>query len=77
MFQAALLDFGFTVYLDESQLKGGDAWAEGISDAVVACAAFIAVISPTYGKRYANGAVAWTLKELTMAETLGKPVRSC
>jgi hypothetical protein len=41
----ALRDAGTEVWLDQSELRGGDAWDESIRDQIKACALFIPVIS--------------------------------
>ena len=41
----ALRAAGMEVWLDQSELRGGDAWDESIRDQIKACALFIPVIS--------------------------------
>src|SRR5215468_6399431 len=41
----ALRAAGVEVWLDQSELRGGDAWDESIRDQIKACALFIPVIS--------------------------------
>src|SRR3974377_753607 len=41
----ALRAAGIEVWLDQSELRGGDAWDESIRDQIKACALFVPVIS--------------------------------
>eukprot|EP01116_Phalansterium_solitarium_P002468 TRINITY_DN1251_c0_g1_i2.p1 TRINITY_DN1251_c0_g1~~TRINITY_DN1251_c0_g1_i2.p1 ORF type:complete len:371 (-),score=36.43 TRINITY_DN1251_c0_g1_i2:158-1270(-) len=58
----ALEAYGFTVFVGESALEGGQGWAETIQKAVKGCKAFIPVCSPDYGN------TPWTKRELQMAD---------
>jgi hypothetical protein len=52
---------GFTVYVGENALTGGQEWPVEIQSAVKECQAFLALCSPDYGN------TKWTRRELQMA----------
>ncbi|GFH29087.1 ankyrin-1 [Haematococcus lacustris] len=59
--QAALEAQGFSVFVGESDIEGGDSWTQAIQRAIDGCAIFIPVCSATFG---AGG---WTYKEVLYA----------
>jgi len=66
--QAALEALGFSVFVGENDLHGGELWAAEIQDAVNHCAAMVVICTETYG------ATTWTLRELQLADNKGKPL---
>ena len=69
--QAALQRLGFSVFVGETSIQGGDTWPITIQEGVRHCKAFVALCSPTYGDRALSP---WTLDELTMAKNNRKPL---
>ncbi|KAJ9516727.1 hypothetical protein QJQ45_027125 [Haematococcus lacustris] len=66
--QAALEAQGFSVFVGESDIEGGDSWTQAIQRAIDGCAIFIPVCSATYG---AGG---WTYKEVGYAVNKHKAI---
>jgi hypothetical protein len=60
--QQALEARGYSCFVGEKQLEGGDEWATTIARAVKGCRAMLIVSSPTYGM------TKWTFRELQMAD---------
>ncbi len=66
--QAALEARGFSVFVGEAAIQGGEEWPETIAAVVRNCSAFVVLCSPTYGD------TVWTKRELVMADNLRKPL---
>jgi hypothetical protein len=66
--QAALEARGFSVFVGEAAIQGGEEWPETIAAGVHNCSAFVVLCSPTYGD------TVWTKRELVMADNLRKPL---
>ena len=64
--QRALEARGYSCFVGEKQLEGGDEWATTIAKAVKGCKAMLIVSSPTYGM------TKWTFRELQMADNNAK-----
>ena len=64
----ALESRGFSVFVGEADLMGGDRWAAEIQKAVKACQAFVVLCSPTYGD------TTWTYREIQLADNNRKPI---
>jgi ankyrin repeat protein len=60
---------GYTVFVGESSIEGGDEWASTIQAAVVGCKAFVVVCSRTYGDEMVS---TWTWREFQLADKLKK-----
>ena len=60
--QKALEARGYSCFVGEKQLEGGDEWAKTIASAVKNCRAMLIISSPTYGK------TKWTYRELSLAD---------
>lgn len=60
--QRALQAQGYSCFVGEKQLEGGDEWATTIAHAVKNCKAMLIISSPTYGQ------TKWTFRELQMAD---------
>ena len=60
--------FRYSVFVAESDLKGGQSWAARIQDAVRRCEALVVLCSPTYGDTQ------WTFRELQLADNHRKPI---
>eukprot|EP00457_Paulinella_chromatophora_P001934 gb/GEZN01001937.1/.p1 GENE.gb/GEZN01001937.1/~~gb/GEZN01001937.1/.p1 ORF type:complete len:882 (+),score=199.54 gb/GEZN01001937.1/:56-2701(+) len=63
--QQALQEMGFSVFVGESALQGGQAWASTIQSAVERARVFIPITSPTYGSESSS---IWTYREIQMAD---------
>ena len=74
LLQGALEARGYTVFLCESEIRGGDDFVDLIAGSICGCRCFIAVLSPSYGVKSISP---WTLKEAKLAGTenveTGKP----
>ena len=62
---------GYRVFLDVGMLEGGDRFKAIISQGIVGCEVFIALISPSYAHPKMSP---WTLKEFSLAEDEGKTI---
>jgi hypothetical protein len=69
--QAALQARGYSVFVGEGAIEGGDFWPVTIQNGVRHCKAFVVLCSPTYGDRAVSP---WTFDELTMAKNNRKPL---
>jgi hypothetical protein len=66
--QKALVKRGFSVFVGEGAIQGGDEWPDTISNGVRNCKAFVVLCSRTYGD------TVWTKREIVMADNLQKPL---
>eukprot|EP00808_Paulinella_micropora_P021358 g66099.t1 len=69
--QQALQEMGFSVFVGESALQGGQAWASTIQSAVERARVFIPITSPTYGSESES---IWTYREIQMADNERRPM---
>jgi hypothetical protein len=69
--RTALRRRGYTVFVAEETIKGGDSWPATIQKAVQNCKAFVILCSPTYGHAELSP---WTERELVLADNLKKPL---
>jgi hypothetical protein len=66
--QAALEARGYSVFVGEAAIQGGEEWPDTIASGVRDSAAFVVLCSPSYGD------TVWTKRELVMADNLRKPL---
>eukprot|EP01116_Phalansterium_solitarium_P023382 TRINITY_DN8155_c0_g1_i2.p1 TRINITY_DN8155_c0_g1~~TRINITY_DN8155_c0_g1_i2.p1 ORF type:complete len:360 (-),score=82.42 TRINITY_DN8155_c0_g1_i2:670-1749(-) len=66
--KSALVAAGYTVFVGEADLQGGEGWMDMIQKALTGCKVFVAVCSPTYG------ATVWTQREISYVDNLRKPI---
>ncbi|GFR39834.1 hypothetical protein Agub_g328, partial [Astrephomene gubernaculifera] len=57
---------GYTVFVGENKLQGGQLWGQEIQAAVINCEVFIALCSPSYGSS------PWTFREFQLADNKEK-----
>ncbi len=67
----ALQARGYSVFVGEGAIQGGDSWPTIIQRGVEACQAFVILCSPTYGDPDVSP---WTKRELELADNLKKPL---
>ena len=72
---AALRAAGIVVWLDQSELRGGDAWDENIQQQISLCTLFVPIISPrSQGRREGYFRLEWRLAEERMRRmAMGTP----
>jgi hypothetical protein len=66
--QAELMARGFSTFVAEQSLQGGQDWTDKIQSAIMDCTAVIALCSTTYGD------TKWTKREFGLCDNLGKPI---
>ncbi|KAL6764560.1 hypothetical protein V8C86DRAFT_3128782 [Haematococcus lacustris] len=66
--RTALERIGFSVFVGEEGIDGGQSWAAQIQAAVLACDVFVPLCSRTYG------ATKWTRRELHLADAEDRPI---
>eukprot|EP00808_Paulinella_micropora_P021356 g66096.t1 len=66
-----LMEMGFSVFVGESALQGGQAWASTIQSAVERARVFIPITSPTYRSESES---IWTYREIQMADNERRPM---
>ena len=66
--EKALRARGYSVFVGEDAIEGGDDWPDTIQRGVRECKAFVVLCSPTYGDTL------WTKREIVMADNLKKPL---
>ena len=66
---SALEREGYSAFVGESQLKGGQEWGARLEAAIRACELFVPVVSATYGHHVESK---WTYREFYGADNLGK-----
>ena len=62
----ALVDMGYSVFLDIHCIEGGKDWQDVLNLAITNCSLFVPLITTQYGKTL------WTNREVKLADVLGK-----
>ena len=69
--QAGLERLGYSFFIAETAIEGGDSWPSTIQQAVEDCKAVVVLSSPDYGNEDQSP---WTKRELELAANLKKPL---